>query len=586
MLKLGKWFAIAGAGALCLVEASADCVVYCPPQFSGCGSYVNAGGACNEYTIKVTQAEGSLCVDDICITYGTTGWEIVIGLDSEAAGDYRFDIVGSGSPAPDIESISVEGPDEAYVSLIFSGVRDVSEVTRSDGGELFLSGTIGRDLLGPVTASGVGIVPNQLSSLIVSRHLTDDITLFVPTTSGTGGGDVRVVMVVLGNLVGDVEVPLGAISEITVGGSVGAASAPIAIRAELDIGSIEAGEIHADIEAGWDGPASNIRSITTTADNSFSGNFTGSMTANTIGAALNYDDEELEGLPAVSIVGDLGEDGYPATVEFTGGLDTPDARYFRVGGSFVDGSTITLPTGGLEDQIIFNAANDSGVWESGAEIEVGASTLTNASYATLPSTLGGGAAGLAPFDLHGLACSPVDGASVVGKGPDPECSNEPPCCFIFNAPVKVRLYGPVEIDNSLNPWVILENYVGPGPDDYEDVTWGFSTVFGVDLTELVITRNSGLTWPTGQYRIRPIPGQTKCAGVDGTPDVAEFVYNFTLYDDCNQESFAAMFDQNNDGFMTSADMTAWANNPVDLNGDNLVNTDDLYRLTQIVALFN
>ncbi len=495
---------------------------------------------------------------------------ITIALETESTGDYSFSIVGSGSPEPDIESVSVSGPDEALVYIHLGGVRDVGDISRIDGGELIISGEIERDLVGTVVASGVGNNPSSFG-LTVRGDVTGDVELYEPTTVIAGDG--RVILFVDGNLTGNIEVPFGAVNTLIVQGNIGTPLVPVDILSELDIGSLEATEIHANVEAGWYGPTSNIRAITT------AGNFTGSILANTIGAALNYDDD-LEGLPGVNIVGDLGEDGHPATVEFTGGLDVADARYLKVDGSFVDGSTITLPTGGLVDQIIFNAADDSGAWESGAEVVVGATTLTNASYATLPSTLGGGTVGLAPFDLHGVACSPADGSSIVGKGPGVGCFTEPPCCFTFKT-AKIRMYGPVDTDDDECVTVKVWN----GGSAFVAVGWTVRTE-QISSTEVLVTRDGDLMWPLGTYLIEPVSDKFTCVDVEGAPDVADFDYTFTLVENCSEESFAAIFDQNNDGFMTSADMTAWLSSPVDLNNDNSADTDDLFRLKEIDAIFN
>ncbi len=67
MLKKRLWLTLVGGAMLCVADANSDCAVYCPPQFGGCGSYVNAGGACNNETVRVSQTLGGLCIEDICI---------------------------------------------------------------------------------------------------------------------------------------------------------------------------------------------------------------------------------------------------------------------------------------------------------------------------------------------------------------------------------------------------------------------------------------------------------------------------------------------------------------------------------------
>ncbi|GJQ29480.1 MAG: hypothetical protein HBSAPP03_13640 [Phycisphaerae bacterium] len=126
----------------------------------------------------------------------------------------------------------------------------------------------------------------------------------------------------------------------------------------------------------------------------------------TIGGDLDADvtvtqnvDAETGGGPASVIIGG----------EFKAG------RFFKIGGDLAGGAFevggIKVNTAGnLKGQVIVNANNSSNAWLG--DVTVGSTMLdpgssgANVAYATLPSTLGGGAVGHARFRLHGEACDP------------------------------------------------------------------------------------------------------------------------------------------------------------------------------------
>lgn len=58
------------------------------------------------------------------------------------------------------------------------------------------------------------------------------------------------------------------------------------------------------------------------------------------------------------------------------------------------------------------------------------------------------------------------------------------------------------------------------------------------------------------------------------PDVASYEYTFSLLSTCEEE-FMAMYDLNDDETLSAMDILAWAAGPVDLDGDNDADAQDL-----------
>lgn len=82
----------------------------------------------------------------------------------------------------------------------------------------------------------------------------------------------------------------------------------------------------------------------------------------------------------------------------------PMAGLIRIGRGLA--GNMSFPANGLQGQVIIDAEMVGAAWTG--NVTIGSTTIshTNGIYTNLPSTLGGGAVGLAPFQLHETACTP------------------------------------------------------------------------------------------------------------------------------------------------------------------------------------
>lgn len=320
-----------------------------------------------------------------------------------------------------------------------------------------------------------------------------------------------------GDLLAAISAEEGEIGVIEIGGNIGSASNTVNITAGQDLGDgntysitkIQAQSVWANIVAD-DADRGDIREVITSA-----GNFTGSLHAfSAQGAPTGSANIQIEG----DLDGDLIFDG-----------DVKQQIWIK--GSMIEGSTISIghdlkndPTeafeiliddaDGLKGQIIINAGNgvsDPGEW-LGA-IRVGSTTLATAPYySNLPSAIGGGAVGLAPYRIHDTACAPPHTA-IVDLGETTLTQ------------VKVRFYGPLQsVPGGDEPVEIhAKNYNTIPEGDWIDVTEDFD--IAVNGREVIVAPKSGHSWAAPmQYRVRPVSGELTCAGVAGSPDVAEDEY--------------------------------------------------------------
>ena len=225
----------------------------------------------------------------------------------------------------------------------------------------------------------------------------------------------------------------------------------------------------------------------------------------------------------------------------------------------------------LQNQIIINATNSSGVWSvdisinyqgngqpTTGEILIGPDRdqpYKAPHYEALPSELGGGAIGLAPFNFHAKACVPVKGGSVALLTLTEQQNYE----------AVIEHYGPVFANSS--PALLIERRVDMSTG-WVDVTSQF-TVTVADSSdprsrEVRFKPSSGNAWVTAQYRVSP--DELRCADVAGTPfvvyqsgcDMGCFLdtYGFTVNTNSGCQGSA---DTNGDGFVTPADFSAWIN---------------------------
>ncbi len=175
---------------------------------------------------------------------------------------------------------------------------------------------------------------------------------------------------------------------------------------------------------------------------------------------------------------------------------------------------------GLRGQIIINADNMTtpGTWASSGSVLIGSLNFnpnqTNPLYDApyydaLPSALGGGSIGLAPFRLHAAACTPPHGTigdlvDLVYTDFDVEDST----------PVIIRSYGPLA-----NTSVLIDLMVPNSDCTGSEVTSMFTRVLAPNGNpcELGIGCTAASLMKQGVMRVRP--NGLACAEVVGTPEV-------------------------------------------------------------------
>lgn len=185
---------------------------------------------------------------------------------------------------------------------------------------------------------------------------------------------------------------------------------------------------------------------------------------------------------------------------------------------------IVLPALGLAGQVIINANDNGGVWSGSVILGTGggggAITLnTNQApmydaphYNALPSVLGGGSIGLAPFGLHGTACTPPH--DTVGLRLEDQ--------LVYTdfddtnvVPVIIRSYGPVT-----NTAILAYMGVVDSPCGTANITSMFTKVLhpGGDPRSIGLKCNEAYLMKMGVLRV--VPNGLACGNVTGSPDVA------------------------------------------------------------------
>ena len=214
-------------------------------------------------------------------------------------------------------------------------------------------------------------------------------------------------------------------------------------------------------------------------------------------------------------------------------------------------------------------------------------------YTELSSELGGGAVGLAPFNFHQRETAPPTGESM-------DCNPYQKEERVLGLPdqlasVDISHYGPIYV-------------VGTGPHfrveflPWMDVnqTWVDRTsLFQVDLS--ATSDNSGSTnriariesvsasgkafKAAGTWRIRPIPGKVKSAGVAGNPNVSYVssvvsgdlgalgIWNWYQFD-VRLELSPGVFALESGNGVQANDLTQWMETPFETNADGETNTQD------------
>lgn len=593
---------------------------------------------CNTPTIVV----GYAGIEGVSFSFSNGRWTIVVATASTNDNFSVVEIYATTSGV-DIESLSVvEGGEagaatEALISMPeidipMAGLyrfNDVRSISRGTGlTQLALTGGISGDL----GVSGVNATPGltaigDLKTLIVTGldvagDVVGDIILAAGQDDLFDEDNSQLKrLTVSGSILGDIKAQSGGINTIVVEELIGGVSSPIEVSSYSYMNQIFGGEIHASITPGALGTSKDLlRYLETTGLNGTSGDFTGLIDAKQIGLGGSND--------GLLIHRNLGSSTVPAIIRTEEPLgQSPEDIIVRVGIDFASPtpdpqidpenfSRFELPQSGLVGRVILNARNVGGAWTPEAKIQVASGgmnpwILDEQRYEIPRGFVGGGLAGLAPFveydrDSKGLTSSPL----VVRQFPelcdignpggtlDPE---ECQCQTVNPGSVKLRFYGGVEQafpQENGAPVAIWSNEDNNGGlSNLEDITHKFSFSFVTEdgRTWLKITRTSG-AWDAGSlYRIRhwhdedvqhgQTNGGLRCQDVTGQPRIPTFDVAISVKDNCKQ-SLLASFDLNSDGDLCGADLTAWSNNPVDLNGDNTACSQDVARLVQAINLYN
>lgn len=180
--------------------------------------------------------------------------------------------------------------------------------------------------------------------------------------------------------------------------------------------------------------------------------------------------------------------------------------------------TITVPAGGLKGQVMVNAANSGGTWTG--TVNVGSIQLkpnNTASpddsapfYRRVSSNLGGGAVGLAPFNLYGPDCAPENDPNGTGIGIFENALHAP------GGHVEARFYGPIQKKNAAawSTHVMVQcRPLPPNPDcnypwtvdpcSWIDVSSAFDVAGPEASTTDQLARRTITLSPRAGYHVRP-----------------------------------------------------------------------------------
>jgi hypothetical protein len=223
-----------------------------------------------------------------------------------------------------------------------------------------------------------------------------------------------------------------------------------------------------------------------------------------------------------------------------------------IGGSLL-GSLTSVESASLEGQVIINANNSGGTWTG--PVTVGSITLdaglaqpNRAPYYQLSAAdLGGGAVGLAPFQVHEESSNIANDTYHFRPGFSSSADDLP-------MPILIRHYGPVAL--GAEPPII--EYRHP----YSPTSWANASILytvtrdSSDATHRTIKINyinpsdpngpGGIVpIPPGTYRMSVADDQIVSERVTGSPSVDPYDYLFTVTLDCDHDG-----DPSSDDFLS------------------------------------
>ncbi|MBC7833741.1 MAG: hypothetical protein H7Y88_01395 [Phycisphaerales bacterium] len=402
-------------------------------------------------------------------------------------------------------------------------------------------------------------------------------------------------MIVGDDLLANVTAPNGRIGKIeAAGGDIGASGSPVTIiakQSDVSIHSIRyisADNIHANITSnhnftpgtGLDAKIGRIKAET--------GVITGSITTRGIAGSVTEGAGGVysTGNFSANIVSDLSIE---STLDIGGELFS--GTTVRIGALSSGGSVRIGATAGLEGQIVITDAFANGGWFGPITIGTGGSQIVidpantafppEVDYAQTSAQLGGGAIGVVPFDCHRTDCSPLEEAFIEQPASVPST-------------IRIRHYGPVTFATGTMPYVITKKLYPCDSDPWAeccetscsatDISNLFTAALGSNPRDVILTPVSGFTWPDDrtEFCFKPVASGTnalKCSVVSPwNVAVSAYKYRFLVGIPCGSADLVG-----GDGEVDSADLAAWIQNPIDLNGDGLANDADLALILQAMG---
>jgi hypothetical protein len=444
------------------------------------------------------------------------------------------------------------------------------------------------------------IAADRIATLRARGNINADIIATQPANPGTVATVERVQSTEAG-IFGHIRALYGAIDDVTAATDIGSSSNRPVIEARLGIKSITANSIWADINARANGGADYFWRLQTR-----TGGFVGSLLANSIVSGTTDGGLHIAGALDANVTVVANPPVVPDVREPITAASIPVGRVISIdgsilgsapnegritvagsmAGSIIIGGAINGPieigdslTGGiaagsannpgLSAQVVVNRNNARGMWTTGTVLVRGTMPLLpRPFYSSTSASIGGGAVGHAPFNIHSLDCEPVNGSYMRRADFEPEGADP-------NGAV-VRYYGPIELaDPQVLPRIEWQMRDSGGVNRWCDVSAMFTvTVRPADVTigrdRAIRIRYIGTAGDlaTGHYRLHLDPGVLLCSGVTGSPDAVGDYY-FSIGLDCSNQQCNGTV-----GPEDFIDPGAWSQS-IDCNGNNIADDCEL-----------
>lgn len=335
------------------------------------------------------------------------------------------------------------------------------------------------------------ITIQRIGTVLAGGDITGNI---IATTSGSPINGMTTITAA-GNILGDLRADNGRIGFVTAStGDIGTPTNPITIQCKYDVTIVRSlvGNVYANINTRFnDGPGTFFFLLAQTFDGTL-------VTSEILSGGRILVDVEL-------------------------------AADITFGGSFVQPTFMDLEPGGLTGKIIINADNlPAPVWDApiffgdpvNPDVE-----LTGPGYTETAESLGGGSAGLAPFELHDESCDPPNGATAritVGN----LCS------------VKLRHYGPITTSGPGVEPLSFERRLAGTANPFISVPeeqFNFTLPASDDNSIVVTAAGAFPHFEVGfEYRIQPT-SDLVCDRVAGNPAVNWVDYTVVVVNSCDAD---------------------------------------------------